>query len=211
MRFVQKWSYGSANHLASILNENHQKRACYYYGFQIIYGELLKGIILMFVAFLLGIFVPTLLICLTFASLRMVAGGYHMDTYGKCLFVSMVLFIGAGLIAGYTYYYWSTMYIFLFVVITFILGCILVIKYAPKDTPNKPITDSQEIKRYKRLSLVYLGVWVVIVVLLTVYSFNMIVLSLCLAVLLEMFTVTPVGERFFEFVRQEIPNNLKNV
>lgn len=201
MRFVQKWSYACAKRLAAATKENHQKRAVYYYGFYIIIGAAVKGFILISAASLLGILAPTLLIALAFASLRAFAGGYHMDTYGKCLFVSMGLFIGAASIAQYTYPYWSPAYMAVLIGLTFILGLYALVRYAPKDTPNKPITDPQEIKRYKKLSIAYLFVWLALTIGLTVFGLKRYMLSLCFGVLLELFTVTPAGHRFFGAVK----------
>lgn len=201
MRFVNKWSYACAHQLAGAMNENHQKRSVYYFGLQIVIGSLVKGVILISVALLLGVLIPTLLIAFTFATLRMAAGGYHMDTYGKCLFVSLGLFITAALIAQYTYSYWNFMWLAVLLVPAFILGFYVIIRYAPKDTPNKPITDPRDIRKFKKLSIIYLSVCLAVIAVLTVLGLNMYVLSLCFGVLLELFTVTPAGHKFFDMIK----------
>ncbi len=201
MRFVNKWSYSCAKGLAGVLSENHQKRSIYYFGFQIAIGGVVKTVILVSISLLLGIFIPTLLISLTFASLRIIAGGYHMDTYGKCLFVSMGLFITVALIAQYTYHYWNFMYLAVLIAVAFILGLYVLVRYSPKDTPNKPITDPQEIRKFKILSIVYLFIWSIITSVLTFYGLNMYVLSLCFGVLLELFAITPTGHKFFDKIK----------
>lgn len=104
MRFVNKWSYACAKGLAVVLNENHQRRFAYYFGFQVVIGESVKFAVIFLVSLILGIFVPTLIVTSAFVSLRMIAGGYHMDTQGKCLLVSLGLFITASLIAKDTYH-----------------------------------------------------------------------------------------------------------
>lgn len=201
MRFVQKWSYACANHLASVLNENHRRRAVYYYGFYIIIGMAVKGIVLVSTASLLGVLLPALLIVITFGSLRMLAGGYHMDTYGRCLVVSLALFLAGASMAQYTHRYWEIGWVAALVGITFLLGLYLLIKYAPKDTPNKPITDPVAIKRYKTFSVIYLCGWLVLMAVLTVLGQTLQVLAMCAAVIMELFTITPVGHRFFDGVR----------
>lgn len=210
MRFVSKWSYACAYRLAKTMNESHQKRSVYYYGFFIIIGELVKGVILISVSLLLGILLPALIIAFTFASLRVLAGGYHMDTYGKCLFVSLGLFIAAALIAQHTYAYWSLMYLMAIIGVTFLAGLYAVIRYVPRDTPNKPITDPQEIRKFKRLSTVYLFVWAAGAAALAGFGYNMVVLSLCFGVLLELFAVTPTGHRFFDRVKYRLAHKKKN-
>lgn len=201
MRLINKWSYACANSLINVLNENHQKRSIYYFSFQIIIGGIVKNIILITIALLLGIFIPTLLVILAFVSLRLLAGGYHMDTYGKCLFVSIGMFIIAALVARYTYIYWTTTYLVVLIVITFLSGLYILIRYAPKDTPHKPITDSFEIKKFKILSLIHLLVWVTLTSILLSFGFKMYVIALDLGIVLELFTITPTGHKFFDAIK----------
>lgn len=209
MKFIQRCSYGCANHLATVMNENHNKRSIYYYGFFIIFGALVKGIIMFSIAAILGILVPTLLIMFTFGSLRMIAGGYHMETFAKCLFVSMTLFIIAALTAKYTYQNWTLSHIISLITLTFIIGLYILIKYAPKDTPNKPITDPIQIKKFKKLSLIYLFIWLMTNILLAIYNLNMYVIALSFGVLLELFAISPKGHIFFDIIKNRLDYKIK--
>jgi accessory gene regulator B len=201
MRFIQKWSYWCAKKLAIAMNENHQKKSVYYYGFQIVIGAAVKGVLLITIASLLGILIPTLLITVAFASLRMIAGGYHMDTYGKCILVSLGLFIVSGLIAEYTNSYWNSVHVIILITAAFILGLYVLLRYAPKDTPNKPITNPKEIKKFKTLSIVYLFVWLGITLALVVFSFKIFAMSICFGMLLELFAISPTGHKFFDLIK----------
>lgn len=201
MRFINKWSYACAKGLAKVLNENHQRRRAYNFGFQIIIGELMKAVIILLVSLVLGVFLPTIMVASAFICLRMIAGGYHMDTQGKCLLATLVLFITAALIAKYTYHDWNTLQLVILIVLTFSLGLYAIIRYAPRDNPNKPITDLNEIQKFKKLSLIYLFVWLVAVVLLTVLRWNLFVISLGFGVLLEAFVITPTGHKFFDLIK----------
>lgn len=201
MRFINKWSYTCAKGLAEVLNENHQRRFAYYFGFQVVIGETVKFAVIFLVSLILGVFIPTLIVTSAFVSLRMIAGGYHMDTQGKCLLVSLGLFIIASLIAKYTYHQWNTSQLAILILITFISGLYVLIRYAPRDNPNKPITDPNEIRKLKKLSLIYLFVWLVVIVILTLFSLNLIVVSLGFGVLLELFIITPTGHKFFDLIK----------
>lgn len=201
MKIIQKWSYACANYLTTLANENHQKRAIYYYAFLIIIGELAKAVILFSVALLLGVFTPMLLIFFTFGSLRTLAGGYHMDTYDKCLLVTMVLFISAALIARHTYMCWNTTGLAILIAFTIISGLYVLVRYAPKDTPNKPITDPNHINKLKFMSIIYLFILATITSILTAFKINTYVLSICFGILLELFTITPIGHKFFEAIK----------
>jgi accessory gene regulator B len=204
MRFINKWSYACACWLTRAMNESHQKRSIYYYGFFIIFGAIVKGVILVSVAFALGVLLPSLLITVAFASLRTIAGGYHMDTLGKCLFVSMGLFVVAALVAQHTYDLWSMISLVTLVAITFITGLYILIRYAPKDTPNRPITNPKEIRKFKSLSIVYLFIITIGVVALTTFRYKLFALSLCFGILLELFAISPTGHKFFDIIKYKL-------
>lgn len=201
MRFIQSWSYACANYLACQLKENHEKRRVYYFGFQVLIGAIVKGTLLIFMAFILRSLIPALIITLVFGSLRMIAGGYHMNTYGKCIFVSLGLLVTAAVIAQHTYAYWPVEYLAVISLLASVLGFYVILKWAPSDTPNRPINKSGEKRKFKALSMVYLLVWMVLVSLLIYFkagNFKMHVLSACFGLLIELFTVSPFGYNFFE-------------
>lgn len=112
MRFIKRWSYGCAKYLTMQLNDNHEKKAVYYYGFQIVIGGIVKLFILLLAALILGILKETLIILLFFIIFRMTAGGYHMDTYGKCMVASMCIFLLTGLFVHYTFQYFQYLNIY---------------------------------------------------------------------------------------------------
>jgi accessory gene regulator B len=184
-----------------MLDENHQKKAVYYYGFQIAIGGVVKNAILVVVSMIFGVVIPTLIISLSFALLRKLAGGYHMDTYGKCLLVSIGLFVAAALLAKHSYPYWSVACLVILITLTFTIGLYVLIKYAPKDTPNRLITDSREIRKFKTLSIAYIFIWLAVVTALTVLGMKMYTLLLCFSILQELFAITPTGHKFFDKIK----------
>lgn len=166
MRFIQIWAFECADFLTIRLGENHQKRNVYYYGLQIIIGSILKFFLLLTTSLLLGIFRSTLITVSVFSTFRMFVGGYHMDSYGKCIMVSFGLFIVAGLIGQYTYVYWSFPFLIGFISLVFCGALFIIIKYAPKDNPHKPITNPAQIRKFKILSICYICAWLAVTLFL---------------------------------------------
>lgn len=187
-----------------MLEEDHQKKAVYYYGFQIAIGSAVKIISLIAASIVFGVLIPALIISISFTLLRKVAGGFHMKTYGKCLVVTIGLFIAAASLAQYTHQYWSVRDIVVLITLTFITGIYLLIKYAPKDSPNRLITDLMERRRFKILSIIYMIIWLILVFVLTMYEMKMYTLALCFSVMLEIFGITPVGHSFFEKIEHRL-------
>ncbi|OPZ91243.1 MAG: putative accessory gene regulator protein [Firmicutes bacterium ADurb.Bin419] len=202
MRFIEALSYSGADYLMKQKGENHEKRRVYFYGFQIIIGAMVKFLILLVLAFVTDTILSSFLMSIAFATLRMLAGGYHMNTYGRCLAVSISMFIGFSLIARYTYGFWSFYQIILFTIIVVALSAICLYKWAPSDNPNRPITELSEIKKFKKLSFLYLIIWTATACILIGLNLYMILLSISFGLLLEVFSITPFGHRFFDGLKK---------
>ncbi len=204
MRFINKWSYSCAKGLADALNEDHQSRRAYNFGFQVIIGESVKTLVVFIVALVLGVFLPALVVTLSFVTLRIIAGGYHMDSQGKCLITTLALIIPAAWITKLTCNHWSAWHLALLILVTFIAGLYSLIRYAPRDNPNKPITDPDEIRKFKTMSLIYLTVWLVVMAVLTVWDLKLFVVASGFGILLELFMITQMGHNFFDFIKANL-------
>jgi accessory gene regulator B len=190
------------------LKENHEKRRVYYYGFIIVFGAILKGLIIFSVSFLLGVLIPTLFIVLMFGSARVIVGGSHLDKYWRCIFTSMSFFILIGITSKYTYSYWNTVSVAVFVSLTFIIGFSGILKWAPSDSPNRPITSEKEIKKFRSLSILYSILWFFAISLLLIFniigrlsdSSKIYIIAACFTFLLAVFAISPAGYKFFSFI-----------
>lgn len=212
MRFIEALSYSGADFLMKQKGENHEKRRIYYYGFQIVIGAIVKLLILFILALITDTIVPAFLMSIAFASLRMLAGGYHMDTYGRCLALSISMFIGFSIVARYTYSIFNAYQIVIFAVLTIVFSGFSLYKWAPSDNPNRPITELSEINKFKRLSILYMIIWTLAATVLIYYKLYMIFLAIAFAVLLEVFSITPFGHKFFDGIKNvldKVKNNIE--
>jgi accessory gene regulator B len=101
--FVKRLPDKLLKHLQNIHELSKEKpyklKYLYYYGFQIIYGSINKGLLLILLGLLFNILPQLLLISLSFASVRIFAGGLHFDSYTKCAYISLITFVLMGLLA----------------------------------------------------------------------------------------------------------------
>ena len=112
------------------------------YGLQILIGELPKGIIILAIAYFLGIFKLTLLSVLIIAPYRCVSGGVHMKTHIGCIIYTLILYSGSALLGKYFILEGNVKIISAIIVWVF---CMIMIKiYAPADTENFPILRKKE-------------------------------------------------------------------
>lgn len=200
LKFIDMASYKLAHSLTVELNHTHEKKRVYYYGFQVIIGGLVKGILLVLLTLLLGIFHSTFSVLFFFAVLRIFAGGYHMDNYTRCMITSFGIFIILGFMVEYTYIYWSPAMLMVLSILAFTAALITAIKWAPADTPYKPITNPKKIKNLKILSIIVVFLWLAADIVLMIYKLNFYILSGCSGVLMAAFIISPAGYRFFDFI-----------
>ena len=134
------------------------------YGLQNIIGELPKGIIILLIAYFLGIFKLTLISLLIIAPYRCFSGGVHMKTHIGCIVYTLTLYSGSALLGKYISIDGITKYALAFSVWTF---CMIMLKmYAPADTENVPILRKKERKQKQIFSYIILTVEFIIAVII---------------------------------------------
>ena len=122
------------------------------YGLQNIIGELPKGIIILIIAYILGIFKLTVISILTIAPYRCVSGGVHMKTHIGCIIYTLLLYSGSSLLGKYIVLTGNVKIVLAIAVWIF---CMIMIKlYAPADTENLPILRKKERKQKQILSYI---------------------------------------------------------
>lgn len=134
------------------------------YGLQNIIGELPKGVIILLIAYFLGIFKLTLMAVLIIAPYRCFSGGVHMKTHIGCIIYTLILYSGSALLGKYVVLTGIAKYVMAAIVWTF---CMIMIKlYAPADTENVPILMKKERRQKQIFSYIILTVEFVIAVLI---------------------------------------------
>ena len=122
------------------------------YGLQNIIGELPKGIIILMIAYILGIFKLTVIAILIIAPYRCVSGGVHMKTHIGCIIYTLLLYSGSSLLGKYIVLTGNVKIVLAIAVWIF---CMIMIKlYAPADTENLPILRKKERKQKQILSYI---------------------------------------------------------
>lgn len=117
------------------------------FGLNCIFGELTKFILYLII---FSIFSQTkyfLIAMLFFCTIRCVAGGYHEETFWRCFFTSLLMFIITIIFGLYIDFpLWARSFILT-------LSILLVWVYAPVDHPNKPIISNRRRQNLKYISL----------------------------------------------------------
>lgn len=162
-------------------------------------SEILKYSIVMFIAYCLclGISLPTFIIMTIFTVLRVYAGGVHLSTFNKCFGAMIVCFLSLGWIVTKIHINLES------IILGYIICIYLSYKYAPQERQDKSDKDCDNgnVKKYK--TMLFVTVCGILSMVL-VGSYQLISLSIFFGVLLEIFTITPIGTKLFKWIDGKI-------
>lgn len=122
----------------------------YLYGFESIIALALNTVSILLIGLLLDRFMHTVVFLLCYYPLRQFTGGYHADTYKKCFFTFVVIFIATIFIANSLIYEGIKSIILLFSVINWTSICLL----SPVDHINNILADEDRIQYKKKARLI---------------------------------------------------------
>ena len=159
------------------------------------------------VAWLLGVLKLSLISAFAMAGLRILSGGAHSAKLVNCSLVGAVISPGIALMTKYVLPAESKM-LLIVSLLTFIIAIINIWLYAPADTPSKPITKPEQKRKLRLFSFIYIFIWISVVVMnfTGIYSVPGIYLwIIALAILWQVFSITPKGYKFMEAVDYILP------
>lgn len=165
MRLVDKFCMFLTNRIRKEMPEIDDERAeIIMYGLQNIIGEFPKGIIILVIAYFLGIFKLTLISILIVAPYRCFSGGVHMKTHLGCIIYTLILYSGSALIGKYIVLAGIAKYI---TALTIWIFCMIMIKlYAPADTENVPILQKKERRQKQIFSYIILTLEFIVAIII---------------------------------------------
>lgn len=160
------------------------------YGLQNIIGEIPKTFLLLLIAYLLGIFKETLIVCILLLPYKCASGGFHLKTHIGCIIGTTLFYCGTAVLAKYVVLEELVKYIL--VLCVWIFGIIMIKKYAPADTENVPILTKKERNKKRIISYITFSLGMI---LSCVIRDNMIINILIFGNLFQTLTITKLAYR----------------
>ena len=155
------------------------------YGLQNLLGEIPKTFIMLFVAYILGIFEWALFTFVALFIYKGASGGVHLKTHIGCLVFTCTFYCIIPFISKYIVM--SQIVKYIVIALVWIFGMIMIKLYAPADTESVPIL--QEKVRKKKRIVSYISFSIALLVAAIVQN-NMISNILILANLFQTITIT---------------------
>lgn len=185
------------NYILKYNNYDKIKQEELKYGLVAIYLLVTKLIIILILAFLLGILKEVILFTIIYIPIRAVSFGLHATKSWICLIVSTLLFVGLPFVSKYLL---MPTYIKL---IIGIISILLMFKNSPADTHKRPIINENRRLFFKYFSVIIALIYTTLSIFI---NNNFISNSLLLTLIIQCFITSPLVYKLFKLPY----NNYKN-
>ncbi len=135
------------------------------YGLRMIIGEIPKLIIMLLIAYILGVLPLTILSYVILLPYSIFAGGAHAKSHIACIIATPTIYCG-GVILSQNLFQEASVAKYIFTFVVWIFGIIMCLIYAPADTENVPILRKKERKVKKIMACIILTITLVISIFL---------------------------------------------
>jgi len=152
------------------------------------------------VAWGLGILPYVLTVWLTINGLRIISGGAHASSLFRCTMIGTVILSCIGELSFRFGPLISQELLLSLLAFSVVVSVYAVYKWAPADTPAKPVVSAVKRARFRRLSYIFIAAWAVVMSGLIFWGESPMIFALVVAsiggVLRQIFSITPAGYRF---------------
>ena len=128
------------------LNSSDNEKMVYAYSIEVLLSLLINLLILSTFSYIFDKKLQLLIFIIFFSSLRMYAGGYHAKTHIGCFAASLSAFVMTIMSGTYL-----TRYGEIILILGGMFSILMVFRFAPVDTENKPLSKNER-KKYRTIS-----------------------------------------------------------
>ncbi|SCZ03320.1 accessory gene regulator ArgB-like protein [Alkaliphilus peptidifermentans] len=167
------------------------------YAIRLVINSIIAYSMALIPALIFGNFNNVLIITLTFAALRVFSGGAHNSSILNCSINGAIISNILGFLPKYLVLNKSIM--FSIIIFTFLFSLWAIGKYAPADTPSKPITTKAKRQVLRRNSFVVVCIWCFISIVWFIKASHVTtyIYASTLGILWQSFTVTTSGYKLY--------------
>ena len=203
---MRKLALYLARKISAELNYDPEKESVIAYGLTAIIQIVLTLILIIIIGSFTGSVPEALFVCLAGSLLRRSSGGAHASSAEICTVFSTLYCIAVSVLAkGPLFRLYDNLYMLIALVVCYGLAFIIVYRFAPVDSVNKPIRSEAKRQRLRKNSFITLSVYAAISAALYIAGFSVprfrsLGIALLFGLAWQIFTLTPVGERFVHLI-----------
>lgn len=195
---IAKLSYCLADFLSKKTGRNDTDYIRY--GIDVSVSVVSKILFLTILSSLFGLLVEVMVVAFSFAFFRIFSGGIHLSTYYRCLTSTTLLFLIPVLLFKNMPNLTTSLSLFI-PYISLILGLIVIFFYVPASGHNRPISK-EKYRVFQLKSYIFLIFLHIIYFYLLRTQYKHLVIYSSIGILLQSFTLTPIGYLFFKTIDQ---------
>lgn len=183
-----------ARHIACEVGIEQAKVDKVRFGLEIIFGEIIKIVILATLAFVFDVLAGAFFAMISMGIFRLVSGGAHCEDYWRCLAFGIIVFLGGGKLGIETAQY-LTHEIMLYIIAACIaIMVVLVLAWAPGEVICRKIRP-EERTMFKVLSLLFLVFWCGVTVYFVLPQSIPVAVAGLVGIIMQTSSFTPLGYR----------------
>ena len=135
------------------------------YGLQLVLGEIPKTLLILIIAYMLGVLKLTILSLLFIMPYKTFSGGVHLKTHIGCIIATSLFYIGNAILSKYIII--QPIYIkYILILAIWIFSMIMIKLYAPADTEAVPILRKKDRDLKRNLSYITMTLTLIIAVVI---------------------------------------------
>lgn len=198
---IENISRSVAEKVSNELNYDNERKEIIQYGTYALIQTLISIISVLILGLIFNMALEALIFLFTASILRKYSGGAHSESSNVCTLLGIVISICIGFLIKSSFFVNMNFEFIIFTgVVVFVFAYFIIFKYAPVDTPNKPIKTEKKKKRMKKGSLKILTIYLFIVLLNTILYYNsdvvfakQVILSILFGIAWQCMTLTALG------------------
>lgn len=198
---IENISKAVAEKVSNELNYDNERKEVIQYGTYALIQTLISIISVLILGLIFNIALEALIFLFTASILRKYSGGAHSESSNVCTLLGIIISIGVGFLIKSSFFVNIDFEFIIFAgIVVFVFAYFIIFKYAPVDTPNKPIKTEKKKKRMKKGSLKILTIYLFIVLLNTILYYNsdvvfakQVILSILFGIAWQCMTLTALG------------------
>lgn len=204
---MEKLANNLAGEIARSLGYDEEKRAVVAYGLIAIIQIFVTVLLVLLLGIWIGAPAEALIACFSVSILRKYSGGAHAGTAELCTGIAVVYCTAAAYASKKLLEIYNLPFMLIASALIFSWSFYTVYRYAPVDSPKKPIRTEAKRARMKKDSLIVLSVYLAVLLILLAFGlqikpFNAYGISLLFGVAWQILSLTSPGEFLLHSVNQ---------
>lgn len=199
---VERLAAKGARYLTEELKLTGEQETVLVYALKVLLSSVIGYLVVILFAWILGILPYTLAAAMTASVLRTFSGGAHANSPLNCTLIGVVIFTELGLLSKYSFGL-VEIYLPVLVLVVWFLTLLIIRRYVPADTPEKPIENELQRRRLRRVSTTLVLLWGLLMLFSALEIFSLskpIVYSSTLGLVWQVFSLTPAGYAFAQLL-----------